>query len=1146
MADCPVEEKGPKQSMWHKLGLRKWLGRDDRESGEDAPRRASADNPRAKQDKQEKQDNITRRISRKVGVGLPRTTTFKRQSSEQRDRLAPLDPEPQHRRALSADRDLLTSQRSRSPPAVGPRLSAPEVQWIGPPTTTVESLESEPEPNAQVPDWDPYPDMDVESESEEEKLPEETLELELEQRWILNLSMHFRDRSEREKFFVTYAEAPNRWRRVTISCDYRDAPPDSLEGDLKELRYQRDKCARIYESIRESLLEIQFYDTVTNLKLETLDGRLHVHVTEDVNETIPYPPISSIGHLGGARCVPEHFLHFESHLSGFVYKVQLGGRAYIKKEIPGPDTVDEFLYEINALHALNGAPSVIQVEGIVVDERRDVVKGLLISYAEQGALVDILYEQRGKTSFARRERWARQIVQGLCEIHESGYVQGDFTLANIVVDAYDNAKIIDINRRGCPVGWEPPEIAAKIESNQRISMYIGVKTDLYQLGMTLWALAMEEDEPERQPRPLFLGEDAMVPDYYRRIVDICLSPTPRHRLSAKELLFMFPSDLPTARTSPAVQPMEIVANDPRHIPIKHNWAHPPASGIGLALPRGFMRQADQYSPQKEFVDNAYSDLQHPIFADNHDPGNRSTITLAECNGNADYPSKPSSSSTLNHHEPHNPHGYMDVSDHSSRDFVPDLSRENLEQEILPVLQTTISPTSNGFHDQNPKLEEPGLSDEVVFLDDALLHNQQSYAKQPLTASTRDQPQTDEHISHTTPSIIPSPTEPPLKEPADQSCAKSTDTKPTSPALSSAIPPSSLILSALPINPAFGPPDTPGPRNTLVDTSPASPPRSSGVDRPFAGVVGIKPTFTTPPHPTSSLFLSALPMNPSLPYPGNYLREPNTPTPVKSSLPEPPRQDDEGLCAETVDLQPSVTIAPSLFLSTLPLNPALKHPEASPGDMVTPSLANVSLEPTRGDVGLSSENTAAADDTSVKPHSGNSLSLSALPINPAMGPSCASLDNLATIFSAYSPLAKSPKQDVSTVSDSPSLSLSALPINPLMPHLEAPSSLSTTSLTSSHSIETPEPKDVPRPPTKTANIKHTLRRVPGYESSLFVSALPINPALADLNTSTTSANIETVPPAQLSPPSQPNPGQQSHTSPLSANRNPGISTRHPTR
>jgi hypothetical protein len=931
---------------------------------------------------------------------------------------------------------------------------------------------------------------------------------------------------------------------VTISCDYRDAPPDSLEGDLKELRYQRDKCARIYESIRESLLEIQFYDTVTNLKLETLDGRLHVHVTEDVNETIPYPPISSIGHLGGARCVPEHFLHFESHLSGFVYKVQLGGRAYIKKEIPGPDTVDEFLYEINALHALNGAPSVIQVEGIVVDERRDVVKGLLISYAEQGALVDILYEQRGKTSFARRERWARQIVQGLCEIHESGYVQGDFTLANIVVDAYDNAKIIDINRRGCPVGWEPPEIAAKIESNQRISMYIGVKTDLYQLGMTLWALAMEEDEPERQPRPLFLGEDAMVPDYYRRIVDICLSPTPRHRLSAKELLFMFPSDLPTARASPAVQPMEIVSNDPAHFPIKHNWAHPPASGIGLALPRGFMRQADQYNPQKDFADHAYSGLQHPhpIFADNHDPENRSTITLAECNGDAGYPSKPSSSSTLNHHETHSSHDYMDG--RSSCDFVPDLSRETPARGISLASKTTSTPPSNSSHYY--AIEEPELSDEVLYLDDAFSHKQYSFANSPLTASTPNRPQTDENISHDTPPIIPSPTELHREEPASQSCAKSTEFKPTATSLSSAMPPSSLILSALPINPAFGPAGTSHSRNiSLVDTSPASPPRSSGVDQPFAGVVGIKPTFTTPPHPTSSLFLSALPMNPSLRYPENYLREQSTSISVTPSPPDPPKQDEEAPSAKAIDLQPSITPSPSLFLSKLPLNPTLKHPEASSSDIATPSIANAIFEPSTGNAGQLAANTATAGDAFLESYSAALLSLSALPINPANGPACTSLDNLVTASSASLSLAKlsgeevepilesPPKTNHEAVSYSPLLSLSALPINPAMPHLEVPRSSIAASFISSHSIEAREPEQASQPSTKTTNIKHTLRRVPGYESSLFVSALPINPALTDLNTNTTSAKVEPVHSNQLSPTNQPNPGQQSQpTSSLS--------------
>lgn len=110
---------------------------------------------------------------------------------------------------------------------------------------------------------------------------------ELENRWILNLSMHFRDKSNREKFFVTYREADTLWRRVTISVDYRRAPEDSLEMDLMNTKFQRDKSTKIYKAIRDSLGAISFYDTVTNLKLQTTDGRLHVHVAEDLNVRTP-------------------------------------------------------------------------------------------------------------------------------------------------------------------------------------------------------------------------------------------------------------------------------------------------------------------------------------------------------------------------------------------------------------------------------------------------------------------------------------------------------------------------------------------------------------------------------------------------------------------------------------------------------------------------------------------------------------------------------------------------------------------------------------------------------------------------------------------------------------------------------------------
>ncbi|KAL6717238.1 hypothetical protein ACLMJK_005153 [Lecanora helva] len=521
---------------------------------------------------------FSKHFSRRGLVGIPRQTTFKRQEEEQRKNLTPVAPTVKERREVSKVRQRALSAVPEPPRHARRERSAPEnlrdaypsiAQCIDSntfarlPEAQHEQLPPPPPPPPQPPsqDGEPHEDEEEEEESEasyDDALDEEIMQ-ELKQKWILNLSMHFRDKSPREKFFLTYAENPDRWKRVTVSCDYRDAPMDSLEHDLQSLHYQKDKSARIYESIRMSLPDIQFYDTVTNLKLETKDDRLHVHVTEDVNEIIPYPPIHLVNHLACHYCKENqshsyregklHFyreseLHFDEHMSGFVYRVHVHGNTWIKKEIPGPDSVDEFLYEINALSELIGSKNVIQLKGLVINEEKTLVKGLLLDYAERGALIDILYDSKEghipHVPWERRERWAKQIIQGLSNIHEAGFVQGDFTLSNIVIDEKDEADIIDINRRGCPVGWESPEMVPLVESGQRLSMYIGVKSDLYQLGMVLWALAMEKDEPERAPRPLSLhSAPPEIPQYYRVLTDICLSKKPKERFAAKDLLAMF-------------------------------------------------------------------------------------------------------------------------------------------------------------------------------------------------------------------------------------------------------------------------------------------------------------------------------------------------------------------------------------------------------------------------------------------------------------------------------------------------------------------------------------------------------------------------------------------------------------------------------
>lgn len=504
---------------------------------------------------------LARRISKMVIAELPRSTTFKRQFSEQRERLMPHEPtavEPrdisaERRRTVSAPHDLLSS--SPHPPESPPPPFSSIEETLTPERERI-TTEGEKQPSSD-PAVTEMVSADISSEAEDPPPPfspwsddgdymsEAALEEELEKRWILNVSMHFRDRSDREKFFVTFAETPNRWRRLTISLDYRDAPPDSLERDLKELRYQREKSARIYEAIRESLPEIQFFNTVTNLKLQTMDGRLHVHVTQDMNEIISYPPRSTIKHLE-CPVYPERVVGFDSHLSGFVYKVNVNGRVFIKKEIPGPDAVDEFLYEINALHSLRNSRNVIQFGGVIVDDEGESVKGLLINFASKGAMIDLLYEEKGSLSWSRRERWAYQIIRGLSEIHEASFVQGDLTLSNVVIDEHDDAKIIDINRRGCPVGWEPPEMKGLIANNQKVGMYIGVKSDLYQLGMVLWSLAMENDEPEVEVQRGSLRFDGCsedIPGWYRDLVRVCLSARPQDRISAKEILGRFPEEL---------------------------------------------------------------------------------------------------------------------------------------------------------------------------------------------------------------------------------------------------------------------------------------------------------------------------------------------------------------------------------------------------------------------------------------------------------------------------------------------------------------------------------------------------------------------------------------------------------------------------
>ncbi len=99
--------------------------------------------------------------------------------------------------------------------------------------------------------------------------------------WVLNKSSRSGDH---EKFFITFTENHGCGHWLAITCQYRNVEPNSLEEELMALPSAPARSWEIYATLRHRLPQIGFFEHVTHLKLQTIQGKLNVFVgpgTED-------------------------------------------------------------------------------------------------------------------------------------------------------------------------------------------------------------------------------------------------------------------------------------------------------------------------------------------------------------------------------------------------------------------------------------------------------------------------------------------------------------------------------------------------------------------------------------------------------------------------------------------------------------------------------------------------------------------------------------------------------------------------------------------------------------------------------------------------------------------------------------------------
>jgi hypothetical protein len=231
-----------------------------------------------------------------------------------------------------------------------------------------------------------------------------------------------------------------------------------------------------------------------------------------------------------------------------------------------------WIYNIQVLHCLSGASRINNFVGVIVDSSGYYLKGYMSGYLGPNfSTLKQRLSEDGHISWTRREKWARQIVEAVSQIHRGGFVAGClyFSNAPIYINHLDQVKF-KYFLQGMPInypyrGYLPPEsrhLRISKSPDRVSSIPVTPKIDLFHLGMVLWQLGTNNPPlgdwsfckiancalasyscNKEHADPIGLPPIEDVPEYYREIVTLCRAKDPKARPPAWRLLEMFPPEI---------------------------------------------------------------------------------------------------------------------------------------------------------------------------------------------------------------------------------------------------------------------------------------------------------------------------------------------------------------------------------------------------------------------------------------------------------------------------------------------------------------------------------------------------------------------------------------------------------------------------
>jgi len=281
-----------------------------------------------------------------------------------------------------------------------------------------------------------------------------------------------------------------------------------------------------------------------------------------------------------------------------------------------PEVVKRFQREASLLTGLSN-PHLVQVFDHGVENGRHY---LIMEYVEGRTLKSIIQEE-GAFDVDRSLDIARQVAEGLAEVHRRGIVHRDIKPQNLMIEPDGTVKVMDfgiariadlsaLTRSGYLVGT--PHY---ISPEQAMGHEVDHRSDLYSLGVVLYEMMtgqvlFDADSPIsvalkhlNEPVPSLSLQRADIPDEVEALVNRCLAKDRKDRFqSAEELIAAIDRLLgqptsaqaetvvtaPVKTPPPPVAPRPAVARlpvapPPRAIPATRRRSGTPWAVIGAAV-----------------------------------------------------------------------------------------------------------------------------------------------------------------------------------------------------------------------------------------------------------------------------------------------------------------------------------------------------------------------------------------------------------------------------------------------------------------------------------------------------------------------------------------------------------------------------------